>query len=82
MRKFLKNPVVEQFTTIHERYNQQHGPQHAASITYFSVLTLVPVLMLAGAATGFTLAVLRPDWFHLLRLIHKTPEPVWKSILN
>ena len=66
MRKFLKNPVVEQFTTIHERYNQQHGPQHAASITYFSVLTLVPVLMLAGAATGFTLAVLRPDWFHLL----------------
>lgn len=66
MRKFLKNPVVKQFTTIHERYNQQHGPQHAASITYFSVLTLVPVLMLAGAATGFTLAVLRPDWFHLL----------------
>jgi len=66
VRKFLKNPVVEQFTAIHERYNQQHGPQHAASITYFSVLTLVPVLMLAGAATGFTLAVLRPDWFHLL----------------
>ena len=66
MKKFLTNPVVKQFTTIHERYNQQHGPQHAASITYFSVLTLVPVLMLAGAATGFTLAVLRPDWFHLL----------------
>lgn len=66
MRKFLKNPAVKRLTTISERYKRRHGPQHAAAITYFSVLTLVPVLMLAGAATGFTLAVLRPDWFHLL----------------
>ena len=65
MRKFLKNPAVKRLTTISERYKRRHGPQHAAAITYFSVLTLVPVLMLAGAATGFTLAVLRPDWFHL-----------------
>ena len=66
MRKFLKNPAVKRLTTISERYKRRHGPQHAAAITYFSVLTLVPVLMLAGAATGFTLAVLRPEWFHLL----------------
>ena len=66
MRKFLKTPAVKRFTSISERYKRCHGPQHAAAITYFSVLTLVPVLMLAGAATGFTLAVLRPDWFHLL----------------
>lgn len=66
MRRFLKNPAVKRLTTISERYKRCHGPQHAAAITYFSVLTLVPVLMLAGAATGFTLAVLRPDWFHLL----------------
>ena len=66
MRKFLKNPAVKRLTTISERYKRRHGPQHAAAITYFSVLTLVPVLMLAGAAAGFTLAVLRPEWFHLL----------------
>ena len=66
MRKFLKNPAVKRFTAITERYKRCHGPQHAAAITYFSVLTLVPVLMLVGAAAGFTLAVLRPEWFHLL----------------
>ena len=66
MRKLLEHPAVKHFTTVTERYKRCHGPQHAAAITYFSVLTLVPLLMLAGAAAGFTLAVLRPEWFHLL----------------
>ena len=66
MKKLLEHPAVKHFTTVTERYKRCHGPQHAAAITYFSVLTLVPLLMLAGAAAGFTLAVLRPEWFHLL----------------
>ena len=66
MRKLLEHPAVKHFTTVTERYKRCHGPQHAAAITYFSVLTLVPLLMLVGAAAGFTLAVLRPEWFHLL----------------
>ncbi len=32
-----------------------------AAITYFSVLALVPILMLAFAILGFVLTVLRPD---------------------
>lgn len=66
MKKLLEHPAVKRFTIITERYKRCHGPQHAAAITYFSILSLVPVLMLVGAAAGFTLAVLRPEWFHLL----------------
>ena len=49
------------------RYQRRHGAQHAAAISYFSVLTLIPALMFIGAAAGFTLTVLRPEWLELLR---------------
>ena len=66
MKQLLGHSAIRRFVATVGRYSRRHGPQHAAAITYFSVLTLIPVLMLAGAAAGFTLTVLRPDWFHLL----------------
>lgn len=38
------------------RYVDKHGDHYAAAITYFSVLALVPVLMMAFAAAGYVLA--------------------------
>jgi membrane protein len=38
------------------RYAEKHGNHYAAAITYFSVLTLVPVLMMAFAVAGYVLA--------------------------
>jgi membrane protein len=38
------------------RYQSHHGDHYAAAITYFSVLALVPLLMVAFAAAGFVLA--------------------------
>lgn len=39
-----------------QRYQQQKGDYYAAGITYFSVLALIPILMVAFAIAGFVLA--------------------------
>lgn len=38
------------------RYESQYGDYYAAAITYFSVLALVPLLMIAFAVAGFVLS--------------------------
>jgi membrane protein len=42
------------------RYNARNGNHYAAAITYFSVLSLVPLMMVAFAAAGFVL-FFRPE---------------------
>lgn len=39
-----------------QRYRASHGDHYAAAITYFSVLAVVPLLMIAFAVVGFVLA--------------------------
>jgi membrane protein len=39
-----------------QRYRVSHGDHYAAAITYFSVLAVVPMLMIAFAVVGFVLA--------------------------
>ena len=39
-----------------QSYTAHHGDHYAAAITFFSVLSLVPLLMIAFAAVGFVLA--------------------------
>ncbi|WP_232663877.1 inner membrane protein YhjD [Pseudonocardia sp. TRM90224] len=38
------------------RYTERHGDHYAAAITFFSVLSLVPLLMIAFAVAGYILA--------------------------
>lgn len=38
------------------RYTDRHGDHYAAAVTYFSVLSLVPLLMIGTAVAGFVLA--------------------------
>lgn len=44
-----------------ERFNVRGGANAAAAIAYYSVLSMVPVLMLVFSALGLTLTVWRPD---------------------
>jgi membrane protein len=37
------------------RYTERHGDHYAAAITFFSVLSLVPLIMIAFAAAGYVL---------------------------
>jgi membrane protein len=66
-----------------ERYQSQYGDYYAAGITYYSVLALVPLLMIAFATAGF---VLRgdPELLGRLRLsiTSAVPSPALSDTLN
>jgi membrane protein len=51
-----EKPWLDHLIRAGQRYQKQHGDYYAAGITYFSVLALFPVLMIAFAVGGFVLA--------------------------
>ena len=59
-QEFSARPFVAHILRAVERFNVRGGAQLAAAVTYFSVLSLVPILMLAFSGLGLTLTVLRP----------------------
>ncbi|MBA8822767.1 membrane protein [Saccharopolyspora lacisalsi] len=48
-------PWIDRLVRAAGRYQQQYGDYYAAAITYFSVLALVPLLMIVFAVAGFVL---------------------------
>lgn len=50
-----RHPWLDQLALAGARYTERHGDHYAAAITYFSVLALVPLLMIAFAVAGFVL---------------------------
>ncbi|WP_455820498.1 inner membrane protein YhjD [Pseudomonas cerasi] len=64
---FRAIPTVAHFIRAGERFNDRLGSQFGAAITYFSFLSLIPILMVSFAAVGFVLAS-NPDL--LARLIN------------
>ncbi|HEX3778084.1 MAG TPA: inner membrane protein YhjD [Pseudonocardiaceae bacterium] len=49
-------PWLDHLVRANESFTDNHGNHYAAAITYFSVLSLVPILMVAFAAASFVLA--------------------------
>ncbi|MDL4914237.1 MAG: inner membrane protein YhjD [Enterobacterales bacterium endosymbiont of Blomia tropicalis] len=49
-------PAVAHFIRAIDRFNDRLGSQFGAAITYFSFLSLIPILMVSFAAVGFVLA--------------------------
>lgn len=66
-------PFIAHLIRAAERFNDRMGNQFGAAITYFSFLSLIPVLMFSFAATGFILAS-NPD------LLEKLIRGISKSI--
>lgn len=54
-RQREKHPWLDHMVRAGARYTENHGDHYAAAITYFSILALVPLLMVAFAAAGFVL---------------------------
>jgi len=65
---FRAIPAVAHFIRAGERFNDRLGSQFGAAITYFSFLSLIPILMVSFAGVGFLLAS-NPDL--LTELINK-----------
>jgi len=53
---FQSIPAVAHFIRALDRFNDRPGSQFGAAITYFSFLSLIPILMVSFAAVGFVLA--------------------------
>ena len=61
MKRVMAWPWVAHLLRAIDRFSSRLGNQFAAAITYFSVLAIVPVLMIAFSILGLTIEVLRPD---------------------
>ncbi|MEV0252101.1 inner membrane protein YhjD [Nocardia sp. NPDC050712] len=59
-RRIQARPWLDHLVRAGGRYNRQRGDYYAAGITYFTVLSLFPLLMVAFAIAGFVL-IRHPD---------------------
>lgn len=57
---FSQRPLVAHVIRTVTRFNVRGGGQFAAAISYFSVISLVPILMLAFSGLGLVLTVFYP----------------------
>lgn len=62
----LRYPWLDHLVRAGQSYTAHHGDHYAAAITFFSVLSLVPLLMIAFAVAGFVLAG-NPELLHHLQ---------------
>ncbi|WP_184690065.1 inner membrane protein YhjD [Saccharothrix tamanrassetensis] len=51
-----ERPWLDHLFRAAQRYTEQYGAHYAAAVTYFSVLSLVPMLMIGFAVAGFVLS--------------------------
>lgn len=56
VNKTARNPIIAHLLRAIERFNDRMGNQFGAAITYFSFLSLIPMLMVSFAAGGYILA--------------------------
>lgn len=74
---------LDRLIRSYERYQSQYGDYYAAAVTYFSVLALVPLLMIGFAVAGFVLAGNRDLLEQLRRSITEAvPNPSMSGLLN
>ncbi len=66
VKRVMESQWVKHLLRAVNRFTSRLGNQFAAAITYFSVLAIVPVLMLAFSILGLTVEVLRPDLAQVL----------------
>lgn len=59
VNKTVRQPIVAHLLRAAERFNDRLGNQFGAAITYFSFLSLIPIMMVAFAA--WLRACLTPD---------------------
>lgn len=85
--KVQRNHMVAHIIRAAERFNDRLGNQFGAAITYFSFLSMIPILMVSFAAAGFVLAshpTLLQDIFDkiLLNVSDPTLAATLKNTIN
>lgn len=80
---FQAIPTVAHFLRAGERFNDRLGSQFGAAITYFSFLSLIPILMVSFAAVGFVLAS-NPDLLTglIAKMVSSISDPALAATLK
>lgn len=86
-QKVQRRPMIAHLIRAAERFNDRMGNQFGAAITYFSFLSMIPILMVSFAAAGFILAshpTLLQDIFDkiLMNVSDPTLAATLKSTIN
>jgi membrane protein len=75
-------PWVDHLVRAGARFTDHHGTHYAAAITYFSILSLVPLLMIAFSVAAYVL-FFNPELLGQIRAsISKTLPPNLVSVVN
>ncbi|MGV3345777.1 inner membrane protein YhjD [Enterobacteriaceae bacterium LUAb1] len=83
IRWFRAMPVIAHFIRAINRFNERLGSQFGAAITYFSFLSLIPVLMVSFAAAGFVLASNETLLTELInKIVNSISDPVLANTLE
>ncbi len=61
IKRLQQRPWIAHIIRAVERYVNRLGSQFAAATSYFSVLAMVPIMMMAFSITGFVLTVVQPE---------------------
>ena len=85
--KIQRQPMIAHLIRAAERFNDRMGNQFGAAITYFSFLSMIPILMVSFATAGFILAshpTLLQDIFSkiLLNVSDPTLASTLKNTIN
>jgi membrane protein len=74
---------LDHIMLAYERFTERYGTHYAAAVTYFSVLSLVPILMIGFAVAGFVLQS-QPDLLAELRaaITEAVPDPNLSKQIN
>ncbi|MFC0139987.1 inner membrane protein YhjD [Erwinia mallotivora] len=81
--RFKANHAVAHFIRAGERFNDRLGSQFGAAITYFSFLSLIPILMVSFAAVGFVLASNQDLLTELInKIVNNISDPTLASTLK
>ncbi len=81
--KIQRRPMVAHIIRAAERFNDRMGNQFGAAITYFSFLSMIPILMVSFAAAGFILVshpTLLQDIFN--NILNSVSDPTLARTLN
>ncbi|MDT3409850.1 UNVERIFIED_ORG: hypothetical protein QE398_000219 [Atlantibacter sp. SORGH_AS 304] len=82
-KKIQRKPLVAHLIRATERFNDRMGNQFGAAITYFSFLSMIPIMMVSFATAGFILAshpTLLQDIFN--KILQSVSDPTMASTLK
>lgn len=80
---FVRFPTIDHLIRSYKRFDDRMGEQFGAAITYFSFLSMIPILMVLFATAGYLLAS-HPDQLDRLRdaIVNAIANPTLSNSLQ